>query len=220
MKTMRVAALAALLVVAGGCTAQYRTQAIVGKKGGTAAQQYFGDVGIQGSNWNITIRRGSNVPRLSVLGHNNTITVEDGVTLYRIELAGNGNSVTIPENQILVRYTNVGMNQVVRRPGTASTLPNSYAPPTVSSWIGPSEVQPPASELQRPAPVPSGGTIVQPTPNGPPPVLPSGAAPAPARPVTPSQTPPITQPPAKETEELPPLPSDADYIDLPEGEAR
>ena len=79
------------------------------------ADQYFGNVGVTGGGSNITILTGSKVPKLSVLGSNNTITVEEDVELSRIEFWGKGNTVSIPEN-LVVRTTEVGNNQIIRRP--------------------------------------------------------------------------------------------------------
>ena len=110
MRTILLGALTAgLVLTTTGCAHN-----VIGA-GVTRVDQYFGDVGVLGSGANVTILRGSKVTKLSLLGNSNSVTVQDGVTLYQIEFWGKGNTVSIPEPMV-VRTTEVGTNQVIRRP--------------------------------------------------------------------------------------------------------
>lgn len=136
MKTLlTIVAAAGLLLTASGCA----YNAIVGT-GVARAAQFFGDVGVSGNGNQVTIQTGSKVSKLSVLGNNCTITVEDKVVLYRIEFWGKNNTVSIPES-LIVRTTEVGSNQIIRRPHTTHDLqewstwdqtPSGYTPPPTS----------------------------------------------------------------------------------------
>ncbi len=99
-----------VLTLASGCA--YNS---IAGTGIVRADQYFGNVGVTGGGSNITILNGSKVPKLSILGNNNTITVEENVELRRIEFWGKGNTVSVPED-LTVRTTEVGNNQIIRRP--------------------------------------------------------------------------------------------------------
>mgnify|MGYP001436812360 CR=1 FL=1 len=109
----------------------------------STAQKYFGDLGVQGHNQNVTVLKGSRVTKLSIIGNNNTVTVEDGASIYRVEFWGNGNTVIVPENLWLIRTNNVGTNQLVRRP--------SGAPPIVPLDTT-RETAPPTAEESKAAP--------------------------------------------------------------------
>jgi len=111
MKKSLMGIVASVLVVsATGCA----SSSIVGT-GVTRVDRFYGDVGITGSNNNLTILSDSRVSKLSILGNNCTVTVQDGVMLYRVEFWGKGNTVSIPET-LVVRTTEVGSNQIIRRP--------------------------------------------------------------------------------------------------------
>ncbi len=105
----------------------------------TRADRYYGNVGITRHSNNITIVRGSKVPKLSILGNNNTVTVEDGAWLQRIEFWGKGNIVSLPEH-LAVRVTEVGDNQIIRRPRELRNIPEEVL------------VYPPADESPAAAP--------------------------------------------------------------------
>jgi len=92
-------------------------------KGITTAQKYFGDLGVEGHNQNVTILKASRVTKLSIIGDNNTVSVEDGAAVYRIEFWGNGNTVIVPESLWVLRTNMVGTNQVIRRPSGAPPVP-------------------------------------------------------------------------------------------------
>lgn len=111
MARMALAALALGLVVAAGGCAQNATIGDAGEKAGV----FFGDVGITGHGNTLTIQRGSRVWKLSIIGDNNRVTVEEDVTLNRIEFWGNGNVVSVPD-YLVFRTTEVGSNQIIRRP--------------------------------------------------------------------------------------------------------
>ena len=98
-----------LMMVAAGCA----TNPIVGQAG-PLAERFHGDVGVVGYGTDLTIARGSQVPKLSIMGDNCKVTVEDGAALGRIEFWGNGNTVTLPE-RLNVSVARVGTNQIVRR---------------------------------------------------------------------------------------------------------
>ncbi len=114
-------AIGMLVLVATGCA----TNRIVGQAG-TQVERFHGDVGVVGYGTDLTIMRGSQVPKLSIIGDNCKVTIEDGVGLGRIEFWGNGNTITLPEN-LSVSVAWVGSNQTIRRtqgvtPTTKSTL--------------------------------------------------------------------------------------------------
>jgi hypothetical protein len=118
MKKALFGLVASLWLAAAGCA----VNPSVGK-GITTAQKYFGDLGVEGHNQNVTILTGSRVTKLSIIGDNNTVTAEDGAAVYRVEFWGNGNTVIVPENLWILRTNNVGTNQVIRRPSGAPPVP-------------------------------------------------------------------------------------------------
>ena len=114
MKTVLLSVvMTGLVVAATGCA----YNSIMGN-GIVRADQYFGDVGLTGDNHNVTIVRGSRVNKLSILGDDCSVTVQNGVALCKIEFWGTGNTISLPEG-LLVRTTEVGMNQIIRRPRRA-----------------------------------------------------------------------------------------------------
>lgn len=126
MKTILISVLAVgLLWASTGCASNPR----VGT-GITASERVFGDYGVTGHNCNLTILRGSKCTKLSVIGNGNTITVEDGAMLYRIEFWGKGNVVSVPESLLILRTTEVGANQLIRRPSPirSEEVPTTYYP--------------------------------------------------------------------------------------------
>lgn len=123
MRTILLGSLAVgLLLACSGCASNPR----VGN-GITASERVFGDYGVTGHNSNLTILRGSKCTKLSVIGDNNTITVEEGAMLYRIEFWGKGNVVSVPDTLLILRTTQVGANQLIRRP----TAPRIEEVPTI-----------------------------------------------------------------------------------------
>lgn len=112
MRTMLLSGLVmGLLAASTGCAPTPRVGNSI-----TANEQVFGDYGITGNGCNFTIVQGSKVTKLSIIGDNNTVNVQDGVTLYRIEFWGKGNTVIVPDTQFIYRVTEVGSNQIIRRP--------------------------------------------------------------------------------------------------------
>lgn len=146
MKAMVFGMLAVgLLSAAAGCA----RNAIVGDAA-VRTDQFFGEVGITGSGGNVTILRGSKVPKLSVLGHENRITIEEGVWVGKIEFWGNNNTVSVPED-MTVHTTQVGTNQIVRRARERSPLPPAPTyEPLPSDYESPSFRPPPTHEPYRP----------------------------------------------------------------------
>ena len=158
MKTILISALAmGLLWTSVGCASNPR----VGH-GITASERVYGDYGITGNNGNYTILRGSRCTKLSFIGDNNTVTVEDGAMLYRIEFWGKGNVVSVPENLLILRTTEVGSNQLIRRPAPPPQLtpleepPMSYTPPPAEQSRTPrmqtKPLPPEADVMENPAP--------------------------------------------------------------------
>ncbi len=122
----------------------------------TTAQKYFGDLGVQGHNQNVTVLKGSRVTKLSLIGNNNTVSVEDGAAVYRIEFWGNGNTVIVPDNLWILRTNNVGTNQVVRRPTAGPPViyePLPESPPTAPGnqpQLAPATGTPPPGKAEEP----------------------------------------------------------------------
>jgi hypothetical protein len=140
---------AGLVLATAGCA----SNAIVGT-GVVRSGLYFGNVGVTGHGSSVTILHGSKVPKLSIIGNNTTVTVEDGVVLHRIEFWGKGNTVSIPEN-LIVRTTEVGANQIIRRPRetTVSSESSSWER-TTPAYTPPAEPQSPPTQAPPPSETP------------------------------------------------------------------
>jgi hypothetical protein len=116
---------------------------------------FYGDVGVKGDGNNVTILRGSRVPKLSILGNRNMVTVEENVTLAHVEFWGLDNTVSIPET-LTIRITEMGRgHQIIRRqiPWREEPRELHYYPPA-----GVADEHPwyPAAESE-----PSGATVPQ-----------------------------------------------------------
>jgi len=99
-----------LLVLLAGCA----THAISGD-GGRRVQVFQGPVAIHGDDLDVTIQRGSDVPKLSILGDSIRVTVEEGAVVRKIEVAGDENVVTIPPGTAVI-YTEIGDDNELRNP--------------------------------------------------------------------------------------------------------
>jgi hypothetical protein len=160
MKAILIGALAVgLLLASVGCAPNPR----IGN-GITASERVFGDYGITGHNCNLTMLRGSKCTKLSVIGDNNTITVEDGAMLYRIEFWGKGNIVSVPETLLILRTTEVGANQLIRRPVQPRTeeFPMTYYPPPTEATPAPKgqPTAPPRTTME-PKPLPPEADVME-----------------------------------------------------------
>lgn len=103
-----------MLIIGSLGIAGCATNSVVGQAGPQVGR-YSGDVGVTGYGTNMTIKSGSQVPKLSLIGDNCTVMVEEGVTLGRIEFWGNGNEVSIPED-MTTSIAQFGTNRIIRRP--------------------------------------------------------------------------------------------------------
>lgn len=140
-----------LLVLATGCA----HNSIFGD-GGMRSDQFFGDLGITGDQNGITVESGSRLHKLSILGHNNTITVAENVRIAQIEFWGKGNTVSLPEDMV-VRTTEVGTNQIIRRPRELRELSPMYTP-LVEPTYAPEPNEPVEEIYIRPPPTSDVGT--------------------------------------------------------------
>ncbi len=110
---------------------------------------FYGDVGVKGDANNVTIMRGSRVPKLSILGNQNMVTVEEGVTLAHVEFWGLDNTVSIPET-LTIRITEMGRgHQIIRRQTLWREEPRelNYYPPAAAAeehpWHPDAQTEPP-----------------------------------------------------------------------------
>mgnify|MGYP000629378080 CR=1 FL=1 len=169
MRTIVLATLTAgVILAAAGCA----HNPIVGD-GAVRSDLFYGDVGITGNGATVTIQRGSKVHKLSVIGNDCNITVEDGVTMYKIEFWGKNNTVSLPDD-LVVHTTQVGANQIIRRPRQprpATELEESAPVPWPPATIPPAEPQPapitPNSEVERDSTIPAADEF----PYSPPPTI-------------------------------------------------
>jgi hypothetical protein len=91
-----------MLVAATGCAGN----AIHGS-GGQRVQVFHGPLSIAGDDHQITIQRGSEVPKLSILGDSIHVTIEDGVEIKKVEVAGDDNEIVCPANMSF-EYSEIG----------------------------------------------------------------------------------------------------------------
>ncbi|MFQ5806007.1 MAG: hypothetical protein ACE5I3_06115 [Phycisphaerae bacterium] len=100
-----------LLACLVGCA-----QNAISGKAGKHEQIYHGTVGITGSDHEVVLLTGSEVPKLSIIGKNNQVIVEDGAVIRKVEIVGKNNEVTYPKGMEL-RYSEIGKNnQLIHRP--------------------------------------------------------------------------------------------------------
>ncbi len=173
--------------------------------------EYFGDVGLRGDNNQMTIRSGSRVWKLSIIGNKSNVMVEDGATVNRVEFIGRGNVVSLPEN-LIVRVTEIGNNQLIRRPverrafADTGLLPGEVSPPAYVSPAPPPAWTPapapttPMSPAPSPAPVVTTPADTEPDSAGPSPGVretPSQGRLEPLEPVPAGSPPPSNEPPLK-----------------------
>ncbi len=110
---------------AAGCA----TNSVVGQAGPQVGR-YSGDVGVTGYGTNLTIKSGSQIPKLSIIGDNCTVMVEEGVAVGRIEFWGNGNEISLPED-LTVSIAQVGSNRIIRRSQVKPSPTNGNAAPAL-----------------------------------------------------------------------------------------
>lgn len=123
-----------LLLGAAGCA----HNSIVGD-GAVRTDQFFGDVGIASDDTDVTILRGSKVPKLSLLGSDNKVTVQDGVWISKIEFWGKRNVVSLPEG-MTYSTTHVGTdNQILRRPRERRPIEGVSPSPEHDTGVGETE---------------------------------------------------------------------------------
>ncbi len=133
---------------------------------GRRAGQFFGSVGVTGSNNEVTVQSGSRLKNISIIGDLNNFMVEDGVTLQQIEFYGTENTVSVPEG-LTVRVTQFGpRNQVIRRPnqpwhGAAGPEGASAEPAPYDRWTLEPQPAPEGThggpDATPPAPAPNSG---------------------------------------------------------------
>lgn len=99
---MRRTLLCVPLILLVGCA----SNAITGE-GGDHVQVYHGDVGISGSEHRVTIQRGSDVRKLSIIGEDNEVTVEPGAKIAKVEIVGEDNKVYVPTG-LNPEYSEIG----------------------------------------------------------------------------------------------------------------
>ncbi len=99
-----------LIVSIAGCA----TNAITGDS--TRHEQiYHGVVGITGADHEITIEKGSQVPKLSIMGADNSVFIQDGAVVEKIEIVGEDNDVSCPVG-LVFEFTQIGEdNRVTHR---------------------------------------------------------------------------------------------------------
>lgn len=131
------------IIVAGTATVLLLTGcAHTGLRGhaGQYERTFRDEVGVWGNANEVTLLRGSEVSKLSILGDANRVTIENGATIRKLEIAGRDNVVQYPDGERF-EYNYLGIhNRLIRKPVPAppplspiEDIPAEPPPPPVET---------------------------------------------------------------------------------------
>jgi len=111
--TRMLGRMGSVLLLAGllGCA----TGNAISGDGSKRALVFQGPVSIAGQYIEVTIQRGSDVPKLSLLGDSLRVVIEEGAAVRKVEVAGDDNEVVCPDGMTF-EYTELGDDNRLKHP--------------------------------------------------------------------------------------------------------